>query len=256
MTDTPQSLPIEILHYWTNAVLFRGQPGEDLKRTVERAVLVGASLDGASLDGASLDGASLDGASLVGARLDGASLDGASLVGARLVGASLDGASLVGARLDGASLDGASLVGASLVGARLVGASLDGASLDGASLVGARLDGASLDGASLVGFRRDIELVLYENPKEVTALLGALEAGRVDGSCYVGDCCCLVGTIAKARGCDIDSLISGRDSSRPAEQWFMLIKPGDTPDKSTVTKLTVEWVRSWLARQTVESVGP
>ena len=99
-------------------------------------------------------------------------------------------------------------------------------------------------------------MILYENPREVTALLGALKGGRVDGSYYVGECCCLVGTIAKARGCDIDSLVSGRDSSRPAEQWFTLIKPGDTPDKSNVTKLTVEWVRAWRALQTADLYPP
>jgi hypothetical protein len=217
------------------------------------ASLDGARLDGASLDGASLVGASLDGARLVGASLDGASLDGASLDGARLVGASLDGASLVGARLDGASLDGARLDGASLVGARLVGARLDGASLDGArldgaSLVGASLDGASLDGArldgaSLVGaslpdevlrpFKADLwatVLSLRAIPLEMRHLIAKLRAGQVDGHTYGQpgtDCACLVGTLAQPRnvgGEDLD-----HNSSRPAERWFMMIKPGDIP---------------------------
>ncbi len=159
MTDTPQTLPIEIRNRWDGRVLYSTTTAKDRMAAVIEAVnaridlhqadlsnmqfAFGARLDGARLDGARLDGARLDGASLVGARLVGASLVGARLVGARLVGARLDGASLVGARLDGASLDGA----------RLVGARLDGASLDGASLVGARLVGARLVGASLVGAR-------------------------------------------------------------------------------------------------------
>ncbi len=203
--------------------------------------------EGTSVDRARLDGARLVGARLVGARLDGASLDGARLVGARLDGARLDGASLDGARLDGARLDGASLDGARLEGASLDGASLDGASLDGARLDGASLDGASLDGARLDPIRDDLFLVLDAAPNEVPALLRALEEGRVDGSTYSGECCCLVGTIANARGVNHDE-IPGivPNASRPAEVWFMAIRRGDT--NGAVNRITQGWVRDWLTR--------
>ena len=80
-------------------VLFEYECEENtIKKTVEKAVKVDASLRNASLRNASLVGASLVGASLDGASLYGASLDGASLVGASLVGASLRNASLVGAK--------------------------------------------------------------------------------------------------------------------------------------------------------------
>ena len=70
-------------------VLFEYECEENtIKKTVEKAVKVDASLRNASLRNASL----------VGASLVGASLDGASLVGASLVGASLRNASLVGAK--------------------------------------------------------------------------------------------------------------------------------------------------------------
>ena len=159
------------------------------------------------------------------------------------------------ADLRGADLRGANLRGAILREADLRGANLRGAILHEAILREADLRGANLRGADLVSFRRDIELILYENPREVTALLGALESGRIDGSCYTGDCCCLVGTIAKTKGCQVDDLVSGRDSSRPAEVWFLGIGPGDTPDKSPIAQITVEWVKAWLARQPVELIG-
>ncbi|HXU18946.1 MAG TPA: pentapeptide repeat-containing protein [Verrucomicrobiae bacterium] len=224
--------------------------------SLDGARLDGARLDGARLDGASLDGARLDGASLDGARLDGARLDGASLDCASLDGASLDGASLVGASLDGASLDGASLDGARLDcarldGASLVGARLDCARLDGASLVGARLDGASLvgarlDGASLEFFKNDLWNVLLHVPHEIHGLALALKEGRVDGSVYQGECACLVGTIANLRGCNYSQLPDLRpDSSRPAEQWFMSIRKGDTAESSVVVKLTLEWIQDF-----------
>ncbi len=126
MTDTPQSMPIEIKRRFTGRVLYSSTTAADLAAAVLEAVAAKVDLSNAKLTdlvmpyGASLDGASLDWASLVGARLDGARLDGASLDGARLVGASLVGASLDGASLDGASLDGARLDEASLDGAQIL----------------------------------------------------------------------------------------------------------------------------------------
>jgi hypothetical protein len=218
---------IEIRHWYSNAVIYTTEVEDadlfPVRTAVDRASLIGASLDGASLDGASLVGASLDRASLVGASLDGASLDGA--------------------RLDRASLDGASLDGASLVGA----------SLDRASLVGASLDGASLD-----GIRDDIRSILDAAPNEVTGLLAALVSGTIDGSCYTGQCACLVGTIAKVRGVELDA--NGRgligiapNSARPAECWFMALRPGHTPENHPVAAITHDWIAEWLAER---GVGP
>jgi len=249
---------ITIRHYITGAVLYETDVDDTriraTRRALERASLYGASLDGARLDGARLDGASLDGARLDGASLDGARLDGASLDGARLDGASLDGASLVGASLDGASLYGARLDGASLDGASLVGASLDGASLVGASLDGARLDGASLDGArqllaaGLTRIKLDLFDVLDKAPAEVPGLLAALRDGTIDGSAYEGDCACLVGTIAKVRGCSYDNLVGLRpNGSRPAERWCLAIRPGATPDNHPVAEVTAMWIAEWQA---------
>jgi hypothetical protein len=207
-----------------------------------------ASLDHASLDHASLVGASLDRASLVGASLVGASLDGARLVGARLVGARLDRASLDHANLDDANLDGARLDGANLDHANLDHASLDGASLVGANLVGARLDRASLDPIA-----EDVRALVRDYPTpEVEGLLAALREGRVDGSTYTGECACLVGTIALVRDCDVDTL--ARNRHRPAEQWALAIRIGDTPATNPVAALTVQWIEAELA--TREQVSP
>jgi hypothetical protein len=273
---------IEIKHWYSERVLYATEVEDDdeypIRTAVERARLdgarldganlvgarlVGARLDGANLVGARLDGARLDGANLVGANLDGARLDGANLVGARLVGARLDGANLVGARLDGARLDGANLVGARLVGARLdganlVGARLDGARLDGANLVGANLDRARLDGARLDGIRDDIRSILDAAPNEVAGLLATLTEGRIDGSCYTGQCACLVGTIAKVRGVQLTPSGYGLkdiapNSKRPAECWFLALRPGHTPENHPVAAITHDWLCEWMAER---GIGP
>ena len=107
---------------------------------------------------------------------------------------------------------------------------------------------ASLDGARLDFFKNDLWAILLRVPHEINGLVLALEAGRVDGSVYEGECACLVGTIANVRGCKY-SEIPGLEpnSGRPAEQWFMGIRKGDTPDKSAVVKLTMSWIEEFVA---------
>jgi Pentapeptide repeats (8 copies) len=154
-----------------------------------------------------------------------------------------NGASLNRASLNGASLNGASLNRASLNGARLNDASLNRASLNGASL-----NGASLDGARLTPIRDDIWAVLCSAPQEVPALRNAIAAGRIDGSRYAGDCACLVGTLAKARGCSefqIEGLKPNGD--RQAERFFLAIHVGDTPETSQISRLALQWVDEWLS---------
>ena len=153
------------------------------------------------------------------------------------------------ADLSCADLRGADLRGADLSDAVLSCADLSCADLRDAVLSCAGLRGAVLSERQMQMFRDDVWAVLASAPAEVAALLSALKEGRVDGSQYQGDCACLVGTIAIARGCHyemIDGLIP--DSGRPSEQWFMQIKKGDTPETNPASKKAVEWIEQWLAR--------
>ena len=90
--------------------------------------------------------------------------------------------------------------------------------------------------------------MLSSAPAEVSALRAALAEGRVDGSTYTGDCCCLVGTLANARHCKYDAIPTLQpNAARPAERFFEAIRKGDTPETSQFSKLAVEWVDVWLA---------
>ncbi|KGW27295.1 pentapeptide repeats family protein [Burkholderia pseudomallei MSHR733] len=268
-------MKIEILNRWTLKVIFECE-ADSMKVAVELAYkqsvslrdanLRGADLSGADLSDADLSGADLSGADLSDADLSGANLSGANLRGADLRGADLRGADLSGANLSGANLRGADLRGADLRGADLSGANLSGANLRGADLRGADLRGADLSGANLRGadlsdadlsdadllpIKADFIEVISQAPREVPALIEALKAGRVDGSTYSGECACLVGTIANARGIDVDSSEFGipKDASRPVERFFVAIRKGDTPETNAASKLALEWAETWLDTQ-------
>lgn len=118
----------------------------------------------------------------------------------------------------------------------------------GAALTGAVLTDADLRDADLRGFRDDLWAVLSTAPHEAQAVLDALRAGKVNGYVYEGDCACLVGTIANAKGCHytaIPGLVP--DARRLAEVWFMQIKP-QTPENHPPAKIAAEWIEDWLAR--------
>jgi uncharacterized protein YjbI with pentapeptide repeats len=227
---------IQIRSRWNNdTVLFECDAPEGLesglymRHALEKATQARANLSGANLSDADLSGANLSGANLRGANLRDADLSGANLSGANLSGANLRGANLSGANLRGADLSGANL---------------SGANLSGANLSDADLSGANLSGANLRGFRADFWDVLLRAPHEIAGVRAALVEGRVDGSTYSGECACLVGTIANVRQADYSELGNNLnpDSGRPAEQWFMGIRKGDTPETNQQSKLAVEWL--------------
>ena len=44
------------------------------------------------------------------------------------------------------------------------------------------------------------------------------------------------------------------DADRPAERWFLAIRPGDTPTSSQIVAITVGWIDAWVAERL--SVAP
>jgi uncharacterized protein YjbI with pentapeptide repeats len=178
----------------------------------------------------------------------------ANLTGADLTGADLTRANLTDANLTRENLTGADLTGADLTGADLTRADLTGADLTDANLTGANLTRANLTRADLTAIQEDLYDVLWHAKHEAPALLSALNAGRVDGSTYEGPCACLVGTIAAASGCSYRTMAGVQpNASRPAERWFLAILPGHTPETCPITKITADWVSSWIAANPVAS---
>ena len=145
----------------------------------------------------------------------------------------------------------ADLHGADLSGADLHGADLSGAYLSGANLSGADLSGADLSEEALRSFKADLWLTLSElaGPREAQHVIAKLKAGEVDGDTYGkgNECACLVGTIAAADGKPGEDL--DHNSDRPAERWFMMIKPGDKPENDTgggfAARKALEWAEAW-----------
>ena len=215
-------MKIEIKHRWSLRVLFEHDvENNTIALTVKAAVESGADLGGADLRSADLGGADLRSADLRSADLRSADLRSANLRSADLRSADLRSADLRSANLGGANLRSANL------------------------------GGANLGGANLQPIRADFYDVLSHAGKEVPALIDALKNGRVDGSTYTGECSCLVGTIATARGVDVygDDFGIQTDSNRPAERFFMAIKKGDTPETNQASKIALDWAESWLDMQ-------
>ena len=217
-----------------------------------------AYLDKAVLQGAELAYADLTRADLSHADLRSSALQHSRMAGAVLAGADLSEADLSGADLRRADLRDANLFRADLEGADLTGADLKGARLTCADLEDVKLDRTNLDDAQLDEIREDFWNVLESSPNEVVGFLKKLQAGQIDGSCYEGECACLIGTLARLRGCNYSELKP--DGSRPAEKWMLALEPGDTPRNHPVARTTERWIVAWMAGylqlRMIESVLP
>ena len=153
---------------------------------------------------------------------------------------------------------------ADLSGANLSGANLSGADLSGADLSGANLSWANLSWADLSEIKNDLILAILRLPDEIPFLRKALVDGKIDGSTYTGECCCLAGTMCHAKGMDFQKFKTAglmpiaNDSLR--ERWFLHLAPGHTPENNQVAKVTLEWIDEALSlvnliRSTAASVG-
>jgi uncharacterized protein YjbI with pentapeptide repeats len=230
-----------------------------------RANLADANLADANLAGANLARANLARAYLADAYLADAYLADANLARANLADAYLADAYLADAYLADANLARANLADANLAGANLARANLARAYLADAYLADANLAGANLARAknlneeALRSFKADLFLTLdslHAGALEAQHLIAKLKAGQIDGSTYGKggtECACLVGTIAQPRGVAGDKL--DHNSDRPAERWFMMINPGDTPGAvdedgrptggGYAAQKALEWIEDW-----------
>ena len=139
------------------------------------------------------------------------------------------------------------LSGADLRRADLRDANLSDANLSGANLSGANLSGADLSDANLSDIKEDYFKKLALQPKEVSGLYKAIIDGLINGSTYSGDCACFVGTIANVAHVNYKFLPNLKpDSSSLTEKWYLAIKKGDTPENSSVSKITAEWTEEFM----------
>ena len=200
----------------------------------------------ADLRGADLSGADLSRANLSRAYLRRAYLRGADLSGADLSRAYLRGADLRGANLSDADLSDANLSDANLSDADLRRANLSDADLSDANLSGADLSGADLSDADLSDAEADFIMKCLKLPQEIKGLREALVSGKIDGSCYEGDCCCFVGTMEKLAASEQILCPIPRIADSPIERLFTAIKAGDTPRTNQVSAIIVGWIDELL----------
>jgi len=243
---------IEIKSRWADSkVLYKSDTAGTIRQAVEEAAAQRVDLSDANLSGANLSGANLS-----YANLSDANLSYANLSYANLSYANLSYAKLSDANLSYANLSCANLSDAKLSDANLSGANLSDANLSDANLSYANLSYANLSYANLSGFKNDLFEILLNAPLEVAGLREKLIAGEIDGSCYSGECACLVGTLAKLRGVCLqeedgqmkDAIVLPGikpKAGRPAEVWFSNLHPGCTPDKNAVAAITLDWIQEF-----------
>jgi hypothetical protein len=246
-TSSTTSFTIKIHHRWTGAVLFECAADAGMVDATTGALLGFAAKEAVKGD---------------------ANLRGANLRDANLRGADLCGADLGDADLGGVNLSDADLSDANLGGVNLRGADLRDANLCGANLRSANLRDANLCGANLRSAKQDFLAEVLRLPNELEFLRDALIAGAVDGSTYSGECACLAGTLAHARGAEVGAggwleSLPGTDTafsvsaSSPREVFFTAIAKGDTPETNPASALALSWTEEAIRiRDMIRATAP
>ncbi len=213
---------IEIKNRWTGSIIFEYEKENNtIKDTVLEAIKSKADLSEANLSKADLSKADLRWANLSEADLSEADLSKANLSKADLSEANLSKADLRWANLSEADLSKA-------------------------DLRWANLSKADLRWANLSIIRNDFWAKLLILKNEIPAFKEKLIKGEINGSCYEGECACFVGTFANIKKVNYQKLEGiYPDSGSPTERWFLAIQPGHTPNKSQITKITLEWIEEF-----------
>ena len=123
-----------------------------------------------------------------------------------------------------------------------------GANLSFANLSFADLSFADLSYADLLYFKSDFWRVILMAKSEIPYLKQSLIDGKINGSCYNGVCACLKGTLENSaikKGNSIYNKGLVKNSSEPAEVWFLQIKEGQTPENSKAVKITLGWIEEF-----------
>jgi hypothetical protein len=251
---TTTDLLFEIKHRFNGNVLFSLTCGS-MHLCVEAAVKARIDLSYADLISADLSSADLSSAVLRSADLRSVDLSYADLRSADLRSADVRYTDLRYADLRSAVLSCADLSYADLSYTDLSSADLRCADLRCADLRYAVLSYAVLSCADVRSIKADFLAEVLRLPNELEALRDAITDGRIDGSTYSGDCACLAGTLAKARGIEnydgeniaIGTFAFHASVSSPREKFFAAIKPGDTPEKSSPAKIALEWTNEAIA---------
>jgi len=156
------------------------------------------------------------------------------------------------ANLTEADLTEADLTEADLTRANLTRANLTGANLTRANLTRANLTEANLTEADRP-FKTDFIAEVLKLPNELEALRQTIIDGKIDGSTYSGECACLAGTLAKQCGTTegknipVNGFQFVADAYSPRERWFMMIKPGHTPENNRAAKEALAWLDEAIA---------
>jgi hypothetical protein len=140
---------------------------------------------------------------------------------------------------------------ADLRGANLRGADLKGADLESANLRGADLKGANLRFANLTNAKnwentewarqckQQLRYILSYLKPEIPNLITKIKEGKIDGTQYQGECCCLIGSLGNDKACNVIPNYN-KGLHNHAEQLFYQIREGDTPENNEFAKLALE----------------
>jgi uncharacterized protein YjbI with pentapeptide repeats len=204
-----------------------------------------SSFDNSRFDNSRFDNSSFDNSRFYNSRFDNSGFynsrfDNSRFYNSRFDNSSFYNSSFDNSRFDNSRFDNSRFYNSSFDNSRFDNSRFDNSSFDSVSAESALKTGA------LESVKNDFFGRMLRQKNEVPFLKQAIIDGKINGSQYEGDCCCFVGTIAKAAHCNYKELPKLKpDSDSPTEKWFMALRPGYTPANNSVAKITFDWIEEF-----------
>jgi uncharacterized protein YjbI with pentapeptide repeats len=214
----------------------------------------------ANLSDMDLSGVSFDNSRFYNSRFDNSRFDNSSFDNSRFDNSRFDNSSFDNSRFYNSRFDNSGFYNSRFDNSRFYNSRFDNSRFDNSSFDNSRFDNSSFDNSSfdsvsaesalktgaLESVKNDFFGRMLRQKNEVPFLKQAIIDGKINGSQYEGDCCCFVGTIAKAAHCNYKELPKLKpDSDSPTEKWFMALRPGYTPANNSVAKITFDWIEEF-----------
>jgi hypothetical protein len=224
-------IKIEIKSIFGKILFTYEKESNTIKDTVLEAIKQNADLSSADLSSANLSFADLRFTNLRFTNLSSANLRFTNLSSADLSSANLSSANLSSANLRFTNLRSANLSSANLSFADLRFTNLRFTNLRFAK------NWQNTEWANQA--KQNILYILSYFPTEVQGLKDKIIAGKINGTQYSGECCCLIGTLGDEKACNVIPYYT-KGLHNLGEQLFFQIRQGDTPENNEFSKLAVE----------------
>jgi hypothetical protein len=215
-----------------------------------------STFDNSKFDNSTFDNSKFDNSTFYNSTFDNSKFDNSTFYNSTFDNSKFDNSTFYNSKFDNSTFYNSTFDNSTFDNSKFDNSTFDNSTFynskfDNSTFYNSTFDKISAEGAlasrAFENIRMDFFGRMLLAQHEIPALRQAIVDGKVSGSSYEGECCCFVGTIAKAAHCNYLNLPQLKpDSNSETEKWFFGIQTGSTPENNEIARITVLWIDEFL----------